>query len=65
MTKIIVDSICGLTQQEAHKQGYGYLPIWIFDGEKRYKDGIDITTEEIIKKQFAGANLKTSQPSTV
>lgn len=50
--KIITDSSCGITQQEAKELGVIVLPLNLqFCGEN-YRDGIDLSTDELYKKIF-------------
>ncbi len=50
--RIITDSSCGISQEEAKDLGVVVLPLNIqFDG-KNYLDGVDITTNELYEKIF-------------
>lgn len=50
--KIITDSSCGISQEDAKKLNVIVLPLNIqFDG-KNYLDGVDITTDELYNKIF-------------
>lgn len=53
---IVVDSSCGLTQEQAEKLGYFYLPLHITINNKEYRDGIDVNGANLFdfydKKSF-------------
>ena len=60
---IITDSHSGISQEEAKKLGIYVLPMpFYIDGECSY-EGVSLTREEFFKKQEAGAEVSTSQPS--
>lgn len=63
--KIIADSTCDLTQELIKEYDAELLPLHILLGEeKEYKDGVDITPEEIYKwSDETGNTPKTSAPS--
>ena len=64
MVKIITDSTCDLTIEEANKLGVTVVPLFInFEG-KSYRDKIDLTTEEFYRK-LPGCKIlpTTSTPS--
>ncbi|UUD35966.1 DegV family protein [Mycoplasmopsis citelli] len=47
---IVVSSSCGLTEEEAKKRGWFYLPLNIQIDEKNYLDGIDLTSTNLFEK---------------
>ena len=47
MVKIISDSTCDLSQALIEKYDITILPLHILLGDKEYRDGADITPEEI------------------
>lgn len=57
---IIVDSACGLTQKQAEKLGWYYLPLHIEIDNVEYEDGVDITTKNLFEKYTKEADVKTS-----
>lgn len=66
MVKIIADSTCDLSRELIEKYDITILPLHILLGEQEYRDGVDITPEEI----FAWSDKnrmtpKTSAPSLV
>lgn len=64
MVKILTDSSCTITQDEAKKIGVEVLPLGITFGSTGYKDGVDIDNEQFYKLLFEGKNYPhTSQPS--
>ena len=50
--RIITDSSCGISQEEAKKMNVVVLPLTLSYGGKDYKDGIDISTDEFYKMVF-------------
>lgn len=64
MVKILTDSSCTLTQDEAKKLGVDVIPLGITFGSTGYKDGVDIDNEQFYKLLLEGKNYPhTSQPS--
>jgi len=64
MIKIVADSTCDLSPELVERYGITILPLHVLLGEKEYRDGVDITPEEIFK--WADENKttpKTSAPS--
>ena len=50
--RVITDSSCGISQQDAKKLGVVVLPLTLSYKGKDYLDGIDITTDEFYKMVF-------------
>lgn len=64
MIKILTDSSCVISQDEAAKIGVDVIPLGITFGSEAYKDGINITTDEFYKKLLEGKFYPhTSQPT--
>lgn len=64
MVKIISDSTCDLSQELIQKYDIDILPLHILLGENEYKDGKNITPEEIYAWSDANKTTpKTSAPS--
>lgn len=64
MIKILTDSSCVISQEEAAKIGVDVIPLGITFGSEAFKDGIDINNEEFYAKLIEGKNYPhTSQPS--
>lgn len=64
MVKIITDSTSDLSKELLEKYEISVLPLHILLGEEEYRDGIDISPEEIYAWSDAhGATPKTSAPS--
>lgn len=64
MIKIVSDSTCDLSKELLEKYDISIIPLHIHLGDAEYKDGVDITPEEIY--QWSDANKttpKTSAPS--
>lgn len=57
---IIVDSSCGLTQAEAEKKGWKFVPIIVTINNKEYRDGIDITAEKYYEIINIDMDIKTA-----
>ena len=58
--KIIADSTCDLSKDLLEKYGVSILPLHIVLGEKEYKDGLEITPEEI----YAWSDANKEAPKT-
>ena len=66
MVKIISDSTCDLSQALIEKYDITILPLHILLGDKEYRDGADITPEEIFAWSDENKTTpKTSAPSLV
>ena len=66
MNKIVIyaDSTCDLTQKLLDKHSINILPLYVNFDQDMYKDGIDITTDELYKKVAQTGKLpKTSAAS--
>ncbi|MCH4228678.1 MAG: DegV family protein [Bacilli bacterium] len=61
--KIIVDSSCGYSKEEAEAKGYFYVPLQITLLGKTYTEGVDITADEFYALLGKGELPHTSQPS--
>lgn len=62
--RIVSDSTCDLSSDLIIKHGIAIVPLYVVFGEKAYRDGIDINTEELYKKVGETSILpKTSAPS--
>ncbi|RIA78062.1 DegV family protein with EDD domain [Anaeroplasma bactoclasticum] len=77
--RVITDSSCGISQEDAKKLGVTVLPLTLSYKGKDYLDGIDITTDEFykmvfedekkesllqqVKNHFKGSSIKTSMVS--
>ena len=60
---IMTDSNCGIMPDEGRDLGIYVLPMPVIIDGQTYYEGIDITLDEFFKKQTAGADITTSQPS--
>ena len=62
--KIISDSTCDLSKELVEKYDITILPLHILLGETEYRDGVDITPEEIFRWSDENKTTpKTSAPS--
>ncbi|QJR43875.1 DegV family protein [Mycoplasma miroungirhinis] len=57
---IVVDSSCGLTQEEAKQRGWYYLPIQIDIDNKIFKDGVDVDYQSIFDHIKKNSRVLTS-----
>lgn len=62
-TAIMTDSNCGIMPEEGRNLGIHVLPMPVIIDGQTYYEGIDITLDEFFKRQTAGADITTSQPS--
>ena len=60
---IMTDSNCGIMPEEGRKLGIQVIPMPVIIDGRTYFEGVDITAEDFYKKQAAGAEITTSQPS--
>ena len=60
---IMTDSNCGIMPEEGRNLGIHVLPMPVIIDGQTYYEGIDITLDEFFKRQTAGADITTSQPS--
>lgn len=64
MVKIISDSTCDLSKELIEKYGIRIIPLYVRLGEDEYKDGVNITPEELYKWSDAhGETPKTAASS--
>lgn len=64
MVKIFADSTCDLSSELKERYSVTCVPLFIVLGDKEYRDGVDIKTEEIYAWSDAnGTTPKTAAPS--
>jgi len=63
MVRILVDSTCDLSPELVEKYNLTICPLHVVLGEQDYKDGVDITVDEIYK--WADANDATPKTAAV
>lgn len=63
MVRILSDSTCDLSKELIEKYNIAILPLHIILGEKDYKDGVDITVDEIY--EWADANNATPKTAAI
>lgn len=64
MIRILVDSSSDYTMAEAHAAGMEFVPITISLNGKSYRDGADVTRDELYESLMNGKEFpKTAQPS--
>jgi DegV family protein with EDD domain len=61
MVRIVMDSTSGLTREEFDKAGITMAPLYVREGEKLYRDGIDILPEEFYRREREGAIFESAQ----
>lgn len=60
---VVLDSNSGVTKEEAKELGLFVRPMpFMVDGNVYY-EGVDLSHEEFYRKQAAGSDISTSQPS--
>jgi len=62
MIKIVVDSSCDLPDEYIKEKDIKVIPLYLKVGDKFYKDGVDIKSEEFVELLKKEKNLSTSQP---
>ncbi|MFZ7132203.1 MAG: DegV family protein [Eubacteriales bacterium] len=62
--KIITDSANDLPNHILQDYDIDVLPLTVIDGSKEFRDGVDITPEELFKQMRQGTVFKTSQVTT-
>lgn len=60
--RVLTDSGCGLTKEEAAQYHLDYLPLQVIVENKTYLDGIDLTTEQLYNLIDKGYLPQTSMP---
>ena len=60
---VMTDSNCGIMPEEGRKLGIHVISMPVIIDGRTYFEGVDITAEDFYKKQAAGAEITTSQPS--
>ena len=64
MLRIIADSTCDISKEDARKMGIQIVPISVRFGNEEFLDGVEITHEEFYTRLAECDELpKTSQPS--
>lgn len=62
--KITADSTCDLSPELVHRYGVGIMPLAVILGDKMFRDGVDITPQDIFGYVSANGVLpKSSAPS--
>lgn len=59
--KIISDSACEMLQEDIERLGIEIMPLYVSEGDKTYRDGIDITSDVLYANMRQGVQYKTSQ----
>lgn len=62
--KFVVDSGADLPEAIIEKYNLEIFPLYIYNDENKYKDGIDLTSKDLYKNMRAGLVYKTSQVIT-
>ncbi len=62
-TQLITGTGCDLGIEFLEENNIIWIPITVIEGEKEYKDRIDIDAKTLFEKQREGIIFKTSQPS--
>ncbi|AWW26431.1 DegV family protein [Acetobacterium sp. KB-1] len=59
--KIITDSACDIEKTDQQEFNIEIMPVYVVENEKTYRDGIDISSEEVCENMRQGTRYKTSQ----
>lgn len=62
MIKIVVDSACDLPEDYMKEKNIKIIPLYLKVGDKFYRDGVDIKSEEFVELIKKERNISTSQP---
>ena len=60
--RVLTESGCGLTKQEAQALGIDFLPLQVQIEDKTYLDGVNLTVEELNSFLERGFMPQTSMP---
>ena len=60
--RVLTESGCGLTKQEANDLGIDFLPLQVQIEDKTYLDGVDLTVDELNSFLERGFMPQTSMP---
>ena len=64
MIRILSDSTCDLSPELVEKYNIGIIPLYVRLGEDEYKDGVNITPDELYRWSDANQQTpKTAAPS--
>ncbi len=62
--KIVTDSTCDIPSELVERYGITVVPVTVRFGTDTYRDGVDLTTDELYRRLTSGGDLPTtSQPS--
>lgn len=59
--KILTDSACDILKEDCDQYDIEIIPVYVTEGEKNYRDGIDITAETVFENMRQGVVYKTAQ----
>ena len=63
-TAVVTDSTCDLPEEVTEENDIHVIPLYVHFGEKEFKDGIDLTSDEFYNNIISSDMLpRTSQPS--
>ncbi len=61
MIRVVMDSTCGMAVEEFDKAGIIMIPLYVREGDRVYRDGIDIKPAEFYAKERAGVVFESAQ----
>ncbi|MCE5193328.1 MAG: DegV family protein [Candidatus Cryosericum sp.] len=61
MIQVVMDTTTGMTKAEFEQAGITMIPLYIRDGDKLYREQIDIFPEEFYRRERQGAIFETAQ----
>ena len=63
--KITSDSTCDLSREQIEKYGIHIMPLAVAMGSQNYRDGVDITPEQIYAHVSAGGDLPKTAANNI
>ncbi len=65
MIQVAMDTTTGMTRQEFDQSGIAMIPLYVRDGEKLYREQVDIFPDEFYQRERAGVIYETVQANPV
>ena len=63
--KITSDSTCDLSKEQIEKYGIDVMPLAVAVGEKNYRDGVDVTPDDLYAHVSAGGDLPKTAANNI
>ena len=61
MIQVVMDTTTGMTREEFDQAGITMVPLYVRDGEKLYREQVDIFPDEFYRRERAGTIFETAQ----